>query len=75
MILSVLAMRKAMGNASLVENYLEHDRRIMSGIEGEQMILRADGPKDFRMYQIEFKRTSVYKETSLGYDCRYVHNR
>ncbi len=66
---------QVMGDASLVEEYLEHDRRIMSGIEGEQMVMRADGPKDFRMHQIEFKRSSVYKGTSLGYDLRYVFNK
>lgn len=65
-----------MGDASLVEDYLEHDRRIMAGlIEGEQMVMRADGPVDFRMYQLEFKRSSTYKGTSLGYDLRYIHNR
>lgn len=64
-----------MGEASLLEDYLEHDRKIMSGIEGQQMVMRADGPKDFRMYKIEFKRASIYKGTSLGYDCRYVFNK
>jgi hydroxyacylglutathione hydrolase len=69
-------------DASLVDDYLEHDRRILGGIiEGEPMVLRSpspgDGPdpRDFRMYQIEFKRTSAYKGTSLGYDLRYVHNK
>ena len=65
---------QVMGDASLVEDYLEHDRRIMAGMEGEQMVMHQGGPADFRMYQIEFKRTSVYKGTSLGYDLRYVHN-
>jgi len=72
---------QVMGDASLVEDYLEHDRRITSGlIEGEPMVPRGHAPgngpdpRDFRMYQIEFKRTSVYKGTSLGYDLRYVHN-
>lgn len=71
-----------MEDASLVEDYLEHDRRILAGIiEGEPMVLRShspgDGPdpRDFRMYQIEFKRTSAYKGTSLGYDLRYIHNK
>lgn len=63
-----------MGNASIVEHYLEHDRRIMSGIEGEQMVLRGDGPADFHMYKIEFKRISVFNGTMLGYDIRYVRN-
>ena len=63
-----------MADASLIEDYLEHDRRIMSGIEGEQMVMHSGGPVDFRMYQIEFKRSSVYKNTSLGYDLRYVYN-
>jgi glyoxylase-like metal-dependent hydrolase (beta-lactamase superfamily II) len=66
---------KVMADASLVDDYLEHDRRIMSGIEGEQMIMRPGGPADFRMYQIEFKRSSVYKSTVLGYDLRYVYNK
>jgi glyoxylase-like metal-dependent hydrolase (beta-lactamase superfamily II) len=66
----------AMADASLVENYLEHDRRILSGlIEGEQMLMHDDLPEDLRMYQIEFKRTSIYKGTGLGYDVRYIHNR
>ena len=32
-------------------------------------------PRDFQMYQIEFKRQSVYQGTSLGYDLRYVRIR
>ena len=67
---------RVMGDASLVEDYLEHDRRIMSGhrrrSDGHAW---PDGPVDFRMYQIEFKRTSVYKGTGLGYDLRYVHDK
>lgn len=66
---------RVMGDASLVEDYLKHDRRIMSGVEGKPMVMREGGPADFRMYQIEFKRTSVYKSTSLGYDLRYIHNK
>jgi len=69
-------------DASLVEDYLEHDRQILMGlIEGEPLVLHdnttGDGPdpRDFRMYQIEFKRTSTYKSTSLGYDVRYIHNK
>jgi len=62
--------------ASLVEDYLEHDHRILSGrIEGEQMVMHDDYPEDLRMYQLEFKRTSTYKGTGLGYDIRYIHNR
>lgn len=62
-----------MANASIVEDYLENDRRIMSGIEGELMVLNPDGPKDFHMFQIEYKRISKYKSTGLGYDIRYIH--
>jgi glyoxylase-like metal-dependent hydrolase (beta-lactamase superfamily II) len=65
-----------MADASLVEDYLEHDRRIISGlIEGDQLVLHDDMPEDLRMYQIEFKRTSSYKGTGLGYDIRYIHDR
>jgi glyoxylase-like metal-dependent hydrolase (beta-lactamase superfamily II) len=66
---------QVMADASLVEDYLEHDRRILSGIEGEPMVLQGEFPADFHMYKIEFKRTSVYKGTWIGYDLRYVHNR
>ena len=66
---------QVMGPATLVDEYLEHDHRILSGIEGEQMVLGKDGPADFHMYQLEFKRTSIYKNTWLGYDVRYVHDK
>ena len=73
---------QVMGDASLIVDYLEHDRRILAGqIEGERMAPRSDAPgdgpdpRDFRMYQIEFKRRSVYKGTGLGYDMRYIHNK
>jgi hydroxyacylglutathione hydrolase len=63
-------------DASLVDDYLEHDRRILSGlIEGEQFVMSPDGPADFHMYQIEFKRRSMYKGTGLGYDLRYIRNK
>jgi len=64
-----------MADASLVEDYLEHARRILSGIEGEQMVLQGEFPADFHMYQIEFKRSSTYKGTWLGYDSRYVRSK
>lgn len=67
---------QVLGDASLVEDYLEHDCRIMAGLmEGEQMTIGPEAPKDFRMYQLEFKRASVYKDTHLGYDLRYIHNK
>lgn len=62
--------------ASMVDDCLEHDHRILSGlIEGEQMKMFEDGPEDFSMYQIEFKRISTYINTSLCYDIRYVFNK
>ena len=69
-----------MGDASMVEAYLDHDRQILAGlIEGEQLVMQmqADGPApaDFRMFQIEFKRRSVYNGTGLGYDCRYIRSK
>ena len=66
---------QVMGEATLVEAYLEHDRLILAGMEGEPMVMRDDGPADFHMYKIEFKRTSEYKGTWLGFDIRYVHDR
>ncbi len=67
-------------NASLLDVLLEHDHWIMSGNEGTPLEMKRndnDGPdpRDFIMYQIEYKRTSVYKNTSLGYDLRYIHNK
>jgi hydroxyacylglutathione hydrolase len=66
---------------SLVEDYLEHDRQILAGrLEGVPIAPQEDrsgdgpDPRDFRMYQIEFKRRSIYKGTGLGYDVRYIHN-
>jgi hydroxyacylglutathione hydrolase len=61
--------------AWLVEVCLENARRILSGIEGEAMVLGDDGPEDFVMYGIESKRVSAYKGASIGYDTRYIHNR
>lgn len=64
--------------ASMVEIFLEHDEGIISGaILGEPMTPLTGGPdpRDFRMYQIEFKRKSTYKGTSLGYDSRYIHSK
>jgi hydroxyacylglutathione hydrolase len=69
-------------DASIVENYLEHDRLLISGkIEGKPMTPPDDqsgkgpDPRDFRMYQIEFKRMSIYKNTGIGFDIRYLCNR
>lgn len=72
---------QALSDPALVEEYLENDRRIMSGIEGEPMVYRdrsADGgpdPQDFIMYRIECKRVSKHKRTLVGYDVRYVFDR
>jgi hydroxyacylglutathione hydrolase len=65
----------AMADSSLIEDCLENDRRIMSGIEGDPWAPRPGGPTDFHMPQPEFKRISVYKGTHFGYDLRYVHNK
>jgi glyoxylase-like metal-dependent hydrolase (beta-lactamase superfamily II) len=72
---------EGMQDASIVEDYLENDRRIMSGIEGEAMAPRDDAnseggpdPLDFVMYRPEFKRVSMYKGIGVGYDIRYVFN-
>ena len=81
---------RVMAAASLVEDYLEHDRQIMAGlIAGEPMVPRGDAaaeagaearrkgpdPRDFHIYQIEFKRRSMYRDTNLGYDIRYIHTK
>jgi glyoxylase-like metal-dependent hydrolase (beta-lactamase superfamily II) len=64
-----------MEDASIIEDYLEHDRRIMSGMEGIPWTLKPGYPADFHMPQPKYKRISVYKNTSLGYDVRYVYNK
>jgi len=67
-------------DASLLETLLEHDRWIMSGNEGTQLLMKRDGPdspppEDLVMYQIEYKRASIYKDTFIGYDVRYIYNK
>lgn len=58
--------------ASVVEDCLANARQILAGSEGEPMQLQDDGPEDFVMYKLEFKRVSEYGDTRLGYDVRYV---
>ena len=62
-------------DSSVVDDCLGNARRILSGIEGDPMELNADGPEDFVMYKLEFKRVSDHKGTHLGYDVRYVLDR
>lgn len=62
-------------DASLVDDCHANALQILSGTEGEPMTLNDDGPEDFVMYKIEFKRISEYKETHIGYDVRYVLDR
>ncbi len=72
-----------MTDASIIEDYLENDIRIMSGMEGEKSSPQKDEtgkekddkPKDFFMPQPEFKRFSSYKNIGLIYDIRYVYDR
>jgi hydroxyacylglutathione hydrolase len=71
---------EGLDDASLIDVVKEHDRRILSGlIEGEPMVPFAPGdgpdPRDFRWYQIEFKRRSTYNGTFIGYDIRYINNK
>jgi len=62
-----------MADAAYVEDYLENDRRLLSGeAEGQPIQPPTDGPADFHMPQQEFKRQSVYKNTMVMYDSRYV---
>jgi glyoxylase-like metal-dependent hydrolase (beta-lactamase superfamily II) len=70
---------EGLDDASLIDVLLEHDRWIMSGNEGAQFEMKrgpdSPPPEDLVIYQIEYKRASIYKDTFIGYDCRYVHNR
>ena len=61
-----------MESATIIENYLENDRRILSGNHGEPMMLPENTPEDFHMFQIEQKRISKYKNSTLGFDVRYI---
>lgn len=63
---------EGMLDASLVDDCLGNARQILSGVEGEPMKLMEDGPEDFVMYKLEFKRVSEHKESHIGYDVRYV---
>lgn len=64
-----------MEDSSIIEDYLEHDHRILSGKEGIQWTPDPAYPPDFHMPQPEYKRISTYKSTNLGYDVRYVHSK
>ncbi len=71
---------EGLDEASLVEPLLEHDRWVMAGNEGAPFELKRGGPdepppEDLVWYQIEYKRTSTFKGTVIGYDVRYVHDR
>lgn len=62
-------------DASLVEDCLANARQILAGTEGEPMAPMEDGPDDFVMHRIEFKRMSLYKGSHIGYDVRYILDR
>ncbi len=73
---------EGLDDASLVEQLLDHDHKIMSGqFQGESIVPSGEAsrdapdPRDFRWYQIEFKRRSNYNGTFLGYDVRYIFNK
>jgi hydroxyacylglutathione hydrolase len=66
--------------AELVDILLEHDHWIMDGHEGTQLERRDNGPdgpdpRDLIMYQSEYKRSSIFKDTFIGYDVRYVFDK
>jgi len=63
-----------MEDASLVEDYLEHDLKIISGLAGNPWVPTPGGPADFNMPQPQYKLVSRYKNTALGYDLRYITN-
>jgi glyoxylase-like metal-dependent hydrolase (beta-lactamase superfamily II) len=70
---------EGLDDPSLVETLLEHDRWILAGNEGAQFEPKPAGPdgpapEDLVWYQIEFKRRSIYKDTFICYDARYLHN-
>ncbi len=55
---------EGLDDASLLNVLLEHDQWIMSGNEGTQLEMKGNGhdgpdPRDFIMYQIEYKRASI----------------
>jgi glyoxylase-like metal-dependent hydrolase (beta-lactamase superfamily II) len=71
---------EGLDDASLIDILMEHDFWIMSGNEGIQLEMKREGPdspppEDLVMYQIEYKRASIYKDTFIGYDVRYIHNK
>lgn len=71
---------EGLDDASLIDILLEHDRWIMAGNEGTPFEEKREGkdsppPEDLVFYQKEFKRRSVYKDTFIGFDVRYIHDR
>jgi hydroxyacylglutathione hydrolase len=71
---------EGLDDASLMDILLEHDYWIMSGHEGDRFEMKGNGPdspppEDLIMYQIEYKRESTYRDTFIGFDVRYIHNK
>ena len=58
--------------ADIVKRYLEHDELIMAGKETEPWRMVPGGAVDFHMPQPEFKRYSIYLDTRLVFDSRYI---
>lgn len=64
-----------MEDPSLIMDYLENDHRILAGKEGEPWVTLPGGPADFQMPQPEYKCISKYKNTTIAYDLRYIHDK
>lgn len=69
-------------DASLMEDCLENAKRIVAGkADARPLEISHEGkddapdPRDFKLYQPEFKRISVWKRSCIGYDLRYVHSK
>ena len=70
---------ESLEDAVLIDVLLEHDRWILAGNEGTPFEMKRNEPnspppEDLIMYEIEYKRASIFKDTFIGYDIRYVHN-
>lgn len=63
-----------MSPAAIIADYLTHDQLIISKTLTGKEITGFDFPTDFELPQPAFKRASVYEDTTLLYDVRFIQD-
>lgn len=62
-----------MHTARIIDDFLTHDQMILSGVLPGKKISGFAFPTDFELPQPAYKRASVYKDSTLLYDNRFIH--